>query len=41
MLGSEKLKIGNLKDIALANVNGVSTQKKLVIINREKRMESC
>ena len=41
MLGYEKLNPGKLKDIALVNVNGVSTQKKLVTINREKRMESC
>ena len=30
-----------LKDKALVNVNGVSTEKKLVIINREKRMKTC
>ena len=39
MLGSGDRKLWKLKDIALVNVNGVSTEKKLVIKNREKRMK--
>ena len=41
MLGSGDPNLWKLKDIALVNVNGVSTEKKLVIKNREKRMKSC
>ena len=41
MLGSGDPKLGKLKDKALVNVNGVSTEKKLVVVNREKRMKSC
>ena len=41
MLGSGDPKLSKLKDIALVNVNGVNIEKKLVIKNRETRMESC
>ena len=41
MLVLELLKLVKLKDSALANVNGVSIAKKLVIIKREKTTERC